>query len=99
MTYRLILSEENGVEEDCCDFNNRMSIHIKPPLTDEQIAAINSMRGQSESCNAMGAETRKISPTKIEIASYCNLCREDLIKKIINLLGKKVKQKITILVD
>jgi hypothetical protein len=95
MTYRLTFSEETRVEEDYNAFFDRVSIHIKPPLTDNQIATINSMRGQVNSCDAMGAETRKITSTSIEIASYCDLCREDLIKKIVNLLGKKI----TILID
>jgi len=81
MTYRLTLSEEARVEDDYNAFPDRTSIHIEPPLTDDQIAAINMMTGRANSCDAMGADTRKITPTSIEIASYCDLCREDLIKK------------------
>jgi hypothetical protein len=95
MTYRLVLLEEDGVEEDCSSFHDRMSISVEPPLTDDQVEAIRLMSGRANSCDATGAETRKVSPIRIEIASYCDLCRDDLIKKIVNLLGKKI----TILVD
>ena len=95
MTYRLVLSEEDGAKEDCNGFLDRMSICVEPPLTDDRIAAIRQMCGQANSCDAMGADIDEISPIRIVIASYCDLCREDLIKKIVNLLGKKI----TILVD
>jgi hypothetical protein len=93
MTYRLTFPKETEDKGDT--FRTHGTINIEPPMTDVQVTEIDSMVGQAASCDARGAETRKVSPTRVEIASCCDCCKEDLIKKIVNFLGKKV----TILVD
>ncbi|MFA5714856.1 MAG: hypothetical protein WC998_03890 [Candidatus Paceibacterota bacterium] len=95
MTYRLTFSKETEDKEDISKFCKHGAINIEPPLTDVQMTAIRSMLGRSNSCDAIGAEIRKVSSIRVEIASCCDRCKENLIKKIVNFLGKKV----TILVD
>ncbi|MFA7133575.1 MAG: hypothetical protein WC122_01190 [archaeon] len=66
-----------------------MNIQVEPPLTDEQIAVIRSIKGKAPHCFEAEAWVLCANSTNIEIGSYCGACREDLIARIEGFLGER----------